>query len=1691
MIKLKTIQTSPPFGRQILALHPDSKDTSLTKNEKWFISVDERNDEVEEEEEIYWRGCTVVISSFDACAKNCFLKKCYTVDTDIREVFYTYFHLKEKNSKPCRCLCIMEKECLNVFTEAGELFIAPLPFKVKRIWALHNGVCVERETSLELELEKKSMPTLFSLTHPLEDFKPIVYRYQDSRKPMYFTDTTQHIVFTEPDTCLILTYDSVLGLHSLWKARKALEQDFPEGLSHQDSLPEFLAFCNHSTNMADINNQSRLSLSPAPNKRHSCPPISLHYGNKHRVSPAKCNSPMVKHYSPSVPNHFLRGSPQQAFHDSTVNGDFSAPRKSRLSSPMMFRMSCDESVIEDDLEPLPPDICLDQVWQEQGNMIRHGIKGKAEEGFITKDFSGKQYVGYFIKALSKLRLLRIKENSKHGSSFEKVLEIECFGFGSFQNCAMFAVLDLSENIQLYSGKQKIGPVQLSASVFNKNITKQQLSLKHFGATSFVVEGGNEAVRIEISELTYSTTVKSCIKALEDVITEQEFNLIVAKYYTLFHSDSSGYNKQIHINEWDKFLSASLKLLGFPESSTKSLKENITSPAPPQPKKAKKSDSLVGIEDWEYLLQNQVNNMMQTKVEQKYIVEISLQKNAPLYKHITAVFTSWHKLYEEFKLNTLFLVHLVHMAKLLHYLAIILNSKSHTKIYETDFPTLQQKNDTVYKLKEEYVGKPLSITSYDECNIHEIFSKMMLAETKFNCDTKKKTTAVLSKVFSAIAKYSQSEHKEKRKASLDGQPSLFEIITDIMLKESFTPDDLAKLPLGFKMPIKEILYHYKNTENLNLNAKSANYLGREDFTALQKQKHFHQAFKPAYQNTDDLSDFQTEIFKLRFNQDLRVNEVKRLLNSSKPVNITLIQKPDVNDHAFAKEEEAKLLLLNNRTMALPVARGMFTLGTSQPVASETVSIPVLELTGRSTTNNKTVQVNQTDAPASRQLWPSFHNGVAAGLKIAPGASQIDSTWILFNKLKYADLTADHSGFLFALGLTGHLSVLPKWNLHDYLSKGHELTTVALLLGISTTQIGSRNSDTYRLLSLHLDSLLPPTALELNVPPSSQVAAVVSLGLLFFQSADSHLVKVLLHEIGRSPGPELENAFDRESHALGAGFALGMIMINEGKDSQIVGGINVHDVLYRYVFGGQKYNNILGTHEKMPVSSCQIKEGDLIDTNVTSPAAVIAISLMYLRTNNKNISNWLNVPILDSVMDIMKPDDALLRVLAYNLIMWDNIVPSTEWLEEFIPGITSLFTSDDNLNNDTMKSIPLQIQYLLSMVSGCLLALGLKFAGSANQASFDIMFPWIKRIQNVMGSPICEELHAKVPLEHCLNTVLISVSLVMAGTGSIKVLRVARQLHKRCSPDVWYGNHMASHMAIGFLFLGGGRYTLKTDNLSIASLLCAVYPKWPISSKDNRFHLQALRHLYVLACEQRLAVTRDIDSDQICYCPLQVTLMETDAYPETDLKLLSPCLLPELKCIKQIKVMGPRYWSVTLSGKISLEKISNIFVKKKCGHLSYSEDPKGYRKLLGRTFISQSDKLDLVKSFNSNRTTALFEQIFCIPLPNKRKSKLYEFCSNTLYECVVKDKMDLLEDYLFIENAVREVENGEVSRHSIQQLKFLYNYYDTVHSDLIERGAVEREPLINNIYLMQTKLRLEKRLKRSQKISRLSTDAETVS
>ena len=87
---------------------------------------------------------------------------------------------------------------------------------------------------------------------------------------------------------------------------------------------------------------------------------------------------------------------------------------------------------------------------------------------------------------------------------------------------------------------------------------------------------------------------------------------------------------------------------------------------------------------------------------------------------------------------------------------------------------------------------------------------------------------------------------------------------------------------------------------------------------------------------------------------------------------------------------------------------------------------------------------------------------------------------------------------------------------------------------------------------------------------------------------------------------------------------------------------------------------------------------------------------------------------------------------------------------------------------------------------------------------------------------------------------------------------------------YGFHVAISMALGFLFLGGGRLTLGTSKPAIAALLTSIFPRFPLTPSDNRYHLQAFRHLYVLAVEARCVEVRTLDVDGLT---LTVTLTLT--------------------------------------------------------------------------------------------------------------------------------------------------------------------------------------------------------------------------
>lgn len=82
--------------------------------------------------------------------------------------------------------------------------------------------------------------------------------------------------------------------------------------------------------------------------------------------------------------------------------------------------------------------------------------------------------------------------------------------------------------------------------------------------------------------------------------------------------------------------------------------------------------------------------------------------------------------------------------------------------------------------------------------------------------------------------------------------------------------------------------------------------------------------------------------------------------------------------------------------------MFTLRTVSPVVTEPLPIPRLCLTGRVPPRGATVDLSHIETAPNMNLWSLFHNGVAAGLRIVPEASEIHSTWIVYNKPRVSNV-----------------------------------------------------------------------------------------------------------------------------------------------------------------------------------------------------------------------------------------------------------------------------------------------------------------------------------------------------------------------------------------------------------------------------------------------------------------------------------------------------------------------------------------------------------------------------------------------------------------------------------------------------------------------------------------------------------------
>ncbi|KAK2985961.1 hypothetical protein RJ640_028279 [Escallonia rubra] len=1365
-------------------------------------------------------------------------------------------------------------------------------------------------------------------------------------------------------------------------------------------------------------------------------------------------------------------------------------------------------------EVLPKQFSFRRIWQGKG------AQTAASKVFMATDNDAAPIICLFIQEQKKLLSVRLQSLELNNEILFDIKPDMSWSISAIAAAPVIVTrpgvkvgllpfgdiiaLTAENTLLLYSGKQCLCRYMLPPFLKPLEIAPALQDLKIVGLADAVegrvnvIANNGEIFRCTLRRTPSSSLANDCITAMAEGLTPSFYNHFVIR---LWGDGDSAYLADADSSvdsEWESFRSVILQMCGKSRHSTDRVSDSLSRSS------------------WEFLVNS---NFHKNYSKSNFIIGISprtpvMGSDSPklyadggqnteksfYFELLTETLDSLHAVYENLKLNILRKRDLGHLVVLLCDVSGFLGEESYMDHYIRDFPGLSKKFGTC-RASFSYKTPPSLFRWLEYCLQHGCGSAGMCDLPPLIQKDGSSAVSWARKIVSFYSVLCGAEQLGKELSSgvyckiATGSFSTKEELTVLaMVGESFGLQQLDLLPPGVSLPLRHALDTCREAPPTDWPAAAYILLGREDLTlsclahsSNSKELEPHTSMglismstpymlhvdpvtipssiseTTEYAKLEDtdsadgsIVDGMEHIFnastQLRYGRDLRLNEVRRLLCSARPVAIQTPVNPTASDQDL---QQAQLWQLAQRTTSLPVGRGAFTLATTSTLLTEAITVPKLILAGRlPAQQNATVNLD----PNIRNIqelksWPEFHNAVAAGLRLAPIQGKMSRTWIMYNKPE--EPNAIHAGLLFALGLHGHLRVLTIADVYTYLQQvsdfnklvlssvlklEHESTTVGLMLGLAASYRGSMEPAISKSLYVHILARHPSSYPEFELPTLLQSAALMSLGLLYEGSAHPQTMQILLGEIGRRSGGD--NVLEREGYAVAAGFSLGLVALGRGED--VLGSMDtLVDRLIQYVNGKELHNMMDGTP---------------VNVDVTAPGAIIALALMYLKTESEVVVSRLSIPHTHFDLQYVRPDFILLRVIARNLIMWSRVHPTEDWIQSQIPEIVQNGVKcfgDEMGDSDEMDSEAF-VQAYVNIVAGACVSLGLRFAGTRDGNAQELLYSYAVYFLNEIKPVSATSKHTlpkglsrfvdRGTLETCLHLVVLSLSVVMAGSGDLQTFRLLRFLRSRNSADgsVNYGTQMAVSLAIGFLFLGGGMRTFSTSKSSIATLLITLYPRLPTGPNDNRCHLQ----------------------------------------------------------LKALRVCGPRYWPQVT--ELNPEGDKNdpfnsgvIYVKRKVGACSYVDDPIGCQSLLSRAMHkvfgtpnlrastpSNSSSCavtvdQLVSTFSSDPSLIAFAQLCSDPSWNsKSDADFQEFCLQVLFECVSKDRPALLQVYLSLYTTVGSMADRVTSETSfpgdslfLSSLKLALAYNEAI---LNGRLAAIRGGIIQSTFLCSLQKRVEELL-----------------
>lgn len=261
------------------------------------------------------------------------------------------------------------------------------------------------------------------------------------------------------------------------------------------------------------------------------------------------------------------------------------------------------------------------------------------------------------------------------------------------------------------------------------------------------------------------------------------------------------------------------------------------------------------------------------------------------------------------------------------------------------------------------------------------------------------------------------------------------------------------------------------------------------------------------------------------------------------------------------------------------------------------------------------------------------------------------------------------------------------------------------------------------------------------------------------------------------------------------------------------------------------------------------------------------------------------------------------------------------------------------------------------------------------------------------------------------------------------------------------------------------------------------------------------MWVLATEPRCLIARDVDTNEIVFLPVKITMREGETVEQT--QLISPTLIPDMDKLLAIRVDTPRYWPFYLNTaaqsrhKNTLLRSQTLFVKRRTAFLSYTEDPRGSRSLFIRSGSSAGDAATLdfpqltdtkthpagdlsefITSFSNDVLFLAFADHFSRSEDETTDAEclFHTYCHAALLDSILQDKPQTLQAHLTLYKYRTMSIKSSYFHIRFQDLRFATDFYAKVYERRFS-GRRENNPrpgLIRDTTVQGTLQTLDRKL-----------------